>query len=184
MKIENVNVANLKPADWSTTHILTPDLKLLVKSMQDFGWICPIVARSEDGTIIDGFSRWHLASTDKVILARDRGIVPVHWVACSELTAKIMHIRMNRARGSIAVQRLAKMIQSIIDSGEADESQLASILSMTLEEVYTLSQPALIKARKLSEHVYSSAWVPVEVPSSSSTTVVDMEFERPPTPDH
>lgn len=184
MKIENVKVSNVKPADWATTHILTPDLKLLAKSIQDFGWIYPIVVRSEDSTIIDGFSRWQIASSDKSILGRDRGIIPVQWIDCSEVTAKIMHVRLNRARGLIAARYLSRLVQDLIQTSGFSEEALMSALGMTYEEFDTLSRPSLIKLRKLTEHVYSNAWVPVEVPAGSAAVVPDLIFEKPPTADH
>lgn len=185
MKIEQVKTVNIRPADWSTTHILTPDLKLLVKSIQDFGWLSPIVVRTEDSTIIDGFTRWQVATTDKTVLARDKGQVPVQWVDCSETTAKIMHVRLNRARGMIAVRYLSELVKDLVETSGLSDDQLSSALGMTSEEFNVLAEPSLIKLRKLSEHVYSNAWVPIEVAAGSSAiSVPDISFERPPTPDH
>lgn len=185
MKIEFVKTANIRPSEWSINHILTPDLKLLIKSIQDFGWMYPILVRAEDSKIIDGFSRWYIATADKTIVARDRGIIPVQWIDCSETTAKIMHIRLNRARGVNAVRYLSNLTKNLVEtSGMSDES-LMSALGMTQEEFSVLTESDLIRNKKLSEYAYSNAWVPVEVaPEAVSARVPEIVFEKPRTPDH
>ena len=184
MKIEQVKAEAVRPPQWGTTHILTPDFRLLVKSILDFGWLYPIVARVQDATIIDGMSRWVIATSDRNVQARDRGVIPVQWVDCDEKTAKIMHVRLNRARGTIAARHLSSLVKDLIETSGLSDDQLISSLGMTVEEFSVLAEPSLIKLRKLSEHVYSNAWVPVEVAPDSAIVVPEMTFEKPPTPDH
>lgn len=185
MNIDFVKTTNIRPSEWSINHILAPDLRLLVKSIQDFGWMYPILVRVEDSKIIDGFSRWHIATTDKTIVARDRGVVPVQWIDCSETTAKIMHIRLNRARGVNAVRYLSNLTKDLVETSGMSEASLMSALGMTQEEFSVLTESDLIKNKKLSEYTYSNAWVPVEVaPETVSAHVPEMVFERPRTPDH
>lgn len=184
MKITTVNFSNLKPSHWAATHTLLPDLRLLIKSISDHGWIYPIVARADDSTIIDGFARWIVAGSDKTIMRRDRGEIPVQWIDCDEKTAKILHIRLNRARGVLAVQKLAPLVRDLAQSSGYEEEQLRGILGMTSDEFYALLNPSLIKSKKLVEHSYSAAWVPVELPPGASVSVPSIEFEKPPNADH
>jgi hypothetical protein len=51
---------------------------------------------------------------------------------------------------------------------------------MSMIEVDMLLDGSLIKMRKVSEHKYSKAWVPIEAPSGS---VESIELERPPNAD-
>lgn len=177
-----VNTTNLRPADWRSTYILTPDLRLLTQSIADHGWLYPIIART-DGTIIDGFHRWLIAQSDNGIMARDRGQVPVSYVECDDITAKVMHVRLNRAHGALSVKRLSGLVQNLRDTSTLEDDKLRSLLGMTADEFDVLATPSLIKSRKLVERPYSPAWVPVEVPAGQAVTMPSFEVERPPNAD-
>lgn len=178
----NVNTANLRPAEWRATYVLTPDLKLLTQSIADHGWLYPIIART-DGVIIDGFHRWLIAQSDKTIMARDRGQVPVNYIDCDDTTAKMMHIRLNRARGFLVVKQLSRLVQDLRAGSTLEDNALRVLLGMTKDEFDVLVTPSLIKSRKLVEREYSPAWVPVEVPAGQTVTVPPIDIERPPNPD-
>ena len=49
---------------------------------------------------------------------------------------------------------------------------------MSSDEFDVLFDGSLIKKRKVKEHIYNKAWVPIE-----STSSEDFHIERPPTPD-
>lgn len=181
MNIDYVDVKNVKPAEWRVTYAVTPDLTSIKRSLDDFGWLYPIIVRKQDFTIIDGFHRWMLASEDKALLVK--GKIPVQWIDCSEITAMAMHIKINRSRGNVVAKYLSSTILNMVRmQGDAESVRL--MLGMKPSEFDILIQPELIKSKKLAEHSYSRAWVPVEVPAGAAITVPDIEFERPPTPDH
>ena len=177
-----VSTSNLRPAEWRSTYILTPDLRLLAQSIADHGWLYPIIART-DGTIIDGFHRWLIAQSDSSIMARDRGQVPVSYIDCDEVTAKVMHIRLNRAKGMLVVKQLSRLVQDLRNTSTLDDDALRALLGMTADEFDVLANPSLVKSRKLVERQYSPAWVPVEVPAGQAVTMPSFEIERPPNPD-
>jgi ParB-like chromosome segregation protein Spo0J len=181
--VTNVHVVNIRPSEWMATHILNPDLRLLAQSIADHGWLYPILVRSEDSSIIDGFARWWIAGNDKQVMSRERGVIPVQWIDCDETTAKIMHVRLNRARGALTARYLSKLVQNLIETSGLDDLTLRQTLGMTPDEFDVLSDIGLIKTRKLSEHTYSPAWVPIEVPAESTVSMPPLNIERPPTPD-
>lgn len=175
MKLEE-----LRPAPWRTTYVLRPDLKLLAKSIDDYGLISPVVVQKNTGYIIDGFHRVISIATNKRLNKIYAKAVPVHVVDCSDIDAMIMHISINRARGAIVNQHLSRTVKKIHQSGKYSAAALEDILGMSMIEVDMLLDGSLIKMRKVSEHKYSKAWVPIEAPAG----VVDsMEFERPPNAD-
>jgi hypothetical protein len=51
---------------------------------------------------------------------------------------------------------------------------------MRVDELELLLDGTLIKMRKIPQHTYSRAWVPIEVPAGEELPVV---IERPPNPD-
>jgi ParB-like chromosome segregation protein Spo0J len=180
--MNEVHYKNVQPASWKTTYIFKPEMKLLTESVLDYGWIAPIVVRKEDSTIIDGFSRW-VISQDKRIVKRDKGIIPVTFVDCDEVDAMIMHVRLNRAKGSTIAKPLSRLLKRIIASKKYDESIIQEALRMTDEEFDLLVDGSLIKTRKLKEHKYSNAWVPVEAPPPDAQIAGEITIERPPNAD-
>lgn len=175
MKIEE-----LRPAPWRTTHVLKPDLKLLSKAIEDYGLINPIVVQKSTGFIIDGFHRVIAIATNKRLQKQYAKAVPVHIVDCNEIDAMVMHIVINRARGAVVNHHLSRTVKKIHQSGQYNAGALEDLLGMSMIEVDMLLDGSLIKMRKVSEHKYSKAWVPVEAPPGS---VDSMEFERPPNAD-
>lgn len=181
MIVTYVQPINIRPAEWSTTHILTPDIKLLYRSLLNYGWLSPIVVRKEDMCIIDGHSRWAVATENSDVLVD--GQIPVTIVDCDVANAIIMHIRLNRGRGNIVAKRLANAIERLVGLGYTDEVQLRTALMMTGDEYEVLSEPRLLKNKKFVSHEYSRAWVPIEVSAADAGSAAGMSFERPPTPD-
>lgn len=178
MEIVYVKTENIKPADWRVTHILKPDLKTLAESILRDGWIAPILVRQEDSVIIDGFSRWVVAQSHKGVIARDGKKIPVLWVDCDETDARLMHVRINRAKGMTVPWYLSLTVKDILESGKYDEKQIRTALNIKTEEWDLLMAGNLFKQRKIAEHEYSKAWVPIESNGRDIPT-----FERPPTPD-
>lgn len=178
--MKTMGIEQLRPAPWRTTHVLRPDLKLLSKSIEDYGIISPIVVHKETGYIIDGFHRVITVATNKRLRAKYGKSIPVHLVDCSEVDAMVMHISLNRARGSIVNHHLSRTIKKIHQSGKYSAGALEDVLGMSMIEVDMLLDGSLIKMRKISEHKYSKAWVPIEAPAGA---VDSMEFERPPNAD-
>jgi ParB-like chromosome segregation protein Spo0J len=181
MNIEMVDGDQLVEAPWRTTYVLKPDQKVLAGSLLDYGWLSPIVVQKRSNMIIDGHERWLIAGDEKKIVRRDKGRVPVMWVDCDDIEAMIMHIRMNRGRGSIQAKKLSTLFKQITRTGKYDKQELKKLFTMSLDEMDLLFDGGLIKSRKLDQHIYSRAWVPIEAPKGSP--VPTMDIERPPNAD-
>jgi hypothetical protein len=52
---------------------------------------------------------------------------------------------------------------------------------MSNDEVDLLFDGGLLKSRKVKDHVYSKAWIPIEAPAG--TTSATINIERPPNAD-
>lgn len=183
MNIATLEIENVKPATWRTGYILRPEYRTLRDSMADYGWLSPILVRKADYTIIDGFFRWQLASTDKKVSKKVGNQIPVILVDCDEVDAMIMHVRMNRSKGQPVAKALSRLVKRIEFTKKYDERDLQNLLGMTYEEFNVLLTGSLLKTRKLKEYKYSKAWVPVEVAPEDATVSGSISIERPPTPD-
>lgn len=182
MKIEYTPFNSIKPAPWRANYVLKPDMDLLRLSMSECGWMQPIIVRAADMTIIDGTHRWVIAG-EKHFQSRYGKDIPVLFYDVDEIDAMIMHVRMNRARGSIFAKPFAKLLKSVVLSDKYSADTLEEILVMSPDEVDLMLAGGLLKQRKIPQHEYSRAWVPVEAPPSSSLNVASIETERPPNPD-
>ena len=173
----------VRPAEWRANYLLRPNMRLLTASIQDYGWLAPILVRRSDSKIIDGFHRWVVAQNDKTIVKRDGGMVPVQWIDVDIADAMIMHIRMNRARGDFVARSISDLVRLILRTRKYDARQLADMLEMVDEEFNLLVDGSLLKIRKVSEHQYSAAWVPIEAPRPSENVASGIVLEKPPNPD-
>ena len=175
--IELVDAKDLKPASWRSTYTLKPDVKLLVSSLTDYGWLQNLVVNS-DGTIIDGYVRSGLALTNKGLIRKFNGKVPVLEVTVDDIDARIMHVKMNRARGQIVPRYMSALVKDVLRSKKYDPDELKKMLNMTIDEFTLLQNGSLFKQRNLDTHVYSKAWTPIESNGNEIPVI-----ERPPTPD-
>lgn len=178
--MSTMKIEELRPAPWRTTHVLKPDLKLLSKAIEDYGLLNPIIVQKSTGFIIDGFHRVVSIATNKRLKAQYGKAIPVNIVDCSDVDAMVMHIVVNRARGSIVNHHLSRTVKKIHQSGMYSAGALEDILGMSMIEVDMLLDGSLLKMRKVAEHKYSKAWVPIEAPAGA---IDAMEFERPPNAD-
>jgi ParB-like chromosome segregation protein Spo0J len=181
MNIEMIDGDRLVEAPWRTTYLLKPDQKVLASSLLDYGWLSPVIVHQKTAMIIDGHERWLIAGDEKKIVRRDKGRVPVVWIDCDEIEAMVMHIRLNRGRGAIQAKKLSTLFKQITRSGRYDKGELKKLFAMSTDEMDLLYDGGLLKTRKLDEHVYSRAWVPIEAPKGAPTPT--MSIERPPNAD-
>lgn len=176
MKVEMVSPYDLKPLAMRSTYALKPDLVVLATSMSMYGWKSPVVVRAKDMTIIDGHERVALAAANKELTVS--GKIPAVMADVDEIDAMVMHVSMNRGRGEVVNTRLSKLLRYVNFSRKYSQSELAAMFGMTEIEFGVLLDGSLIKSRKISEHVYSRAWVPIEAEKDEIPTT-----ERPPNPE-
>ncbi len=161
-------IKDLKPADWrSVCYVVAPDYKQLVQSISKYGILSPVVIL-KDGTIVDGYHRWIIANELKI---KD---IPVVVVEADKVEAMMLHIDLNRYRGVVVAKFLSRLIRRIYQSGKYSETELRKKLGMTQSEFEILLEGSLVKMRKIKQHTYSPAWVPIESASGE-----DIRIERP-----
>lgn len=184
IEIEMVDGGSLKAATFKSTFILKPDQKVLAESMLTYGFLSPIVVQKKSLTIIDGHERWMIAGNLESLVKRYRGKVPVTFIDCDDIDAMLLHLQMNRGRGVLYAKPLSSTFKKIVRSGKYGKQDLKRLLSMTSDEIDLLFDGGLIKTRKLKDHVYSRAWIPIEAPSTKNAKATsEVTIERPPNAD-
>lgn len=163
--MENVAVTELKRGGWATAcYIVSPDYKRLVASISMYGILAPIVTKT-DYTIIDGHHRY--------MAAQELGLseVPVITVDCSDIDAVLLHIDMNRYRGIVVAKFLSNLIGYILENSDYSYDDLRNRMALSKEEFEILADGSLVKMRKIKQHSYSPAWVPVESASGETMNI-------------
>jgi len=179
MEISYVSVDLLKKGDWHSNYILRPDLLTLSASLRENGFIYPILVRKEDNSIIDGYHRWMLVK-DNEHFQKQFPQVPCVFKSCDSLEAAMMHLQINRGRGTLVAHLISRIIKDFIYSKKYTEEQIQALLSMKYDELQLLMDGTIIKKLNIQNHKYSRAWVPIEAPAG---TVDKFETERPPNSD-
>jgi hypothetical protein len=181
MKIEIVDASTLQKPDWHSSHILRPDLILLSSSIFQFGILSPLLVRESTGEIIDGYQRCRLVCDVQEIREKTNCQVPVVYISCDSLWARVLHIQINRGRGYILTEKLSKLVRELAASREFTEDDFDKLLTIKEDELEVLLDGTIIKRRKIAEHNYSRAWVPVEAPAG--TVPKPPAIESPPNAD-
>lgn len=181
MQITNVPFNALKSPSWGATTLLRPEKNLLKLSLLESGWLQPIVVKSDDMTIIDGYHRWLIAQDDEKFIKKHGTLIPVIFHDVDDIDAMVIHVRLNRARGTQNVYALSKIVKKIVASSKYTEVDLGNILLMHDDEIDILLSSGLLKKKDWAKYDYSRAWVPIEVPAG--TDVGSTVIERPPNKD-
>ena len=176
----SIKFSELSAAPWRATHVLKPDLRLLADSIRDYGIVSPIVVQQKTMHIIDGFHRFVVCSQDKSIQRSLSGVAPVVFFDVDNIDAMVMHIRQNRARGQLVAKHMSSVIRDIALSKKYSLQEMEELFNMNMIELDLMLDGSLLKTRKVKEHSYSNAWVPIEAPAGTVESVV---LERPPNED-
>jgi hypothetical protein len=173
-----VEPSQLTIAPWRTTYIIKTDLEVLLRSMEDYGWLQPLVVQASTGIIIDGNYRFEIASHLSKLNKATNGQIPVILVDCDEIDAMVMHSRLNRGRGNVLAKRLSRIVQNVLRSKKYGEPDIKRMLAMHSDEMDMMVDGTLLKDKKISEHKYSNAWVPIEAPASAKEQSIVIERPR------
>lgn len=144
---------------WNPNVVFDDELRLLELSILRTGWVQPVLA-NPSGIIIDGFHRWSLSRISQELGAKYEGRLPVAVLPIDDAEAKIVTVRMNRAKGKHVAVRMHELIVSLIDEHGLFPEEIAVGIGATRDEVDLLYQDGVFKARNLQSMEYSRAWVP------------------------
>lgn len=161
LRIEWIDAADLRANAWNPNVVLTSELRLLETSILRTGWVQPVLI-SREGTIIDGYHRWRLSQDSSALRKRYDGKVPCARLDVTEEEAKMLTVRINRAKGTHVAVRMAELVQELIDDHGCLPEEVAAGIGATAEEVDLLYQNSIFKSRNLADAPYSKAWYPAE----------------------
>jgi ParB-like chromosome segregation protein Spo0J len=107
LTVEQVPIDLLRPDPANPRRISDEELDSLERSVRQFGFVQPVLARREDNTVIGGHQR--------LVAARRLGLatVPVTYLDLSIEQARLLNLALNKISGSWDDQLLARMLADL-----------------------------------------------------------------------
>ena len=114
LSVELVPLDDLHPDPANPRRISEEELDALERSLREFGFVQPVLARREDRTVIGGHQR--------LVAARRLGLtsVPVTWLDVSVEQARLLGLALNKISGSWDEQLLARLLADLQATPDLD----------------------------------------------------------------
>jgi DNA modification methylase len=114
--VEAVSIDELRPDPANPRRISEAELDALERSLRQFGFVQPVLARRDDRTVIGGHQR--------LVAARRLGLasVPVSWLDVSVEQARLLGLALNKISGSWDEQLLARLLAELQSTPDLDLS--------------------------------------------------------------
>jgi len=114
--VEDVPLDELRSDPANPRRIDEAELEALERSLRQFGFVQPVLARREDQTVIGGHQR--------LVAARRLGVatVPVTWLDVSVEQARLLGLALNKISGSWDEQLLARLLAELQATPDLDLS--------------------------------------------------------------
>ncbi len=116
LTVDQVPIDQLHPDPANPRRISDDELDALERSLREFGFVQPVLARREDATVIGGHQR--------LVAARRLGYasVPVTWLDISIEQARLLGLALNKISGSWDDALLARLLADLEATPELDLS--------------------------------------------------------------
>lgn len=155
-----VDIDQVHANDYNPNSVAKEEMKLLYTSISHDGYTQPVVtvwdSENERYVIIDGFHRYLTCRTNKDILERNKGKLPIVVLDKDINDRMASTVRHNRARGKHSVVGMSSMVFEMLDNGWED-TRICNELGMEAEELLRLKH--ITGFSKLFEDVeYKKAW--------------------------
>src|SRR5664280_717834 len=114
LTVDAVPIDDLRPDPANPRRISEDELDALERSLRQFGFVQPVLARREDRTVIGGHQR--------LVAARRLGLtsVPVTWLDVSAEQARLLGLALNKISESWDEQLLARLLADLQATPDVD----------------------------------------------------------------
>jgi DNA modification methylase len=144
MKIQKISINKINPASYNPRKDLKPDdveYKHLVKSIDEFGYVEPLVWNKRTGNLVGGHQRF------KIILAQGAKEAQVSVVDLSIEKEKALNIALNKIQGDWDEQKLALLLDELTNVPEFN----VELTGFETEEISELLDRALTESPQAIE---------------------------------
>ena len=114
LSVEHVAIETLRPDPANPRRIGDAELEALTRSIREFGFVDPVIARREDSSVIGGHQR--------LVAARKLGLheVPVVFLELSKEQARLLNLALNKIHGSFDEELLARLLADLEAAPDID----------------------------------------------------------------
>ena len=147
--------------EYNPNAVAPPEMKLLIRSIEEDGYTMPIVTFPDEDTIriVDGFHRRKAERTNASIHESTKGYIPVSTIrpekrGMSDRMAST--IRHNRARGTHSVDLMVNIVAELTEAGMGNDWIMKHV-GMDADELLRLKQISGLAAL-FKDRTYSKAW--------------------------
>lgn len=156
-----VKIDDVQANDYNPNSVAGKEMRLLYTSIKHDGYTQPIVTIYDEEIkkyiIVDGFHRYFTCKSNKDILDRNHGRLPIVVIEKDINDRMAATVRHNRARGAHSIDGMANMVFSMLEKGWKDED-VCNELGMEAEELLRLKH--ITGFSKLFEDAeYKKAWM-------------------------
>src|SRR5919106_336366 len=116
LQIQEVSIDELRPDPANPRRISDAELESLTRSLRQFGFVQPVLARRDDKTVIGCHQR--------LVAPRRLGLktVPVVFLDLSQEQARVLNLALNRISGSWDQELLGRLLAELKDTPDVDLS--------------------------------------------------------------
>ena len=116
LTVVQVPITRLRRAPYNPRLMPEGEMEKLIRSIQQFGFVEPLVVRKKDNSIIGGHQR--LAAAIALGMTR----VPVIYVDVTQAQAKALNLALNKIQGEWDLPRLGELLEELRDLPDLDET--------------------------------------------------------------
>lgn len=147
--------------EYNPNAVAPPEMKLLIRSIEEDGYTMPIVTFPDEDTIriVDGFHRRKAERTSASIHDSTMGYIPVSTIRFGKRGSSdrmASTIRHNRARGTHSVDLMVNIVAELTEAGMGNDWIMKHI-GMDADELLRLKQISGLAAL-FKDRAYSRAW--------------------------
>lgn len=147
--------------EYNPNAVAPPEMRLLIRSIEEDGYTMPIVAFPDTGTIriVDGFHRRKAERTSSVIRESTMGYIPLSTIRPEKRERSdrmASTIRHNRARGTHSIDLMVNIVAELTEAGMGNDWIMKHI-GMDADELLRLKQISGLAAL-FKDRPYSRAW--------------------------
>tara|TARA_R110000803_G_scaffold71803_1_gene135172 strand:- start:711 stop:1367 length:657 start_codon:yes stop_codon:yes gene_type:complete len=159
-RIKWVPIDEVTPNDYNPNSVAKKEMGLLYTSILHDGYTQPIVTIYDEVkkkyVIIDGFHRYFTCKSNKDILDRNKGRLPIVVLNKDINDRMASTVRHNRARGMHSVTGMSSMVFNMLDNGWLD-NDICNELGMSAEELVKLKHITGF-SKLFADKEYSKSW--------------------------
>lgn len=140
-RIQFIDVDMIEPNDYNPNAVAKNEMKLLEISIDHDGYTQPTVTiwdeEKQKYVIVDGFHRYYVMKTSKLINERNGGKLPIVVLDKDINDRMASTVRHNRARGKHSVSGMGNIVCEMIKNGATDE-MVCNELGLEVDELVRL----------------------------------------------